>query len=158
MYLVLSGGLWTAGKLEIQMGLLTIPTSDWSDAMFVNSTVKLDFGTIRKLERAQIIALEQTAEYLHTEVVQAQVVPFDKGVLQGEAMAPDYSHSSQGVVSLVHSTPYARRLYFHPEYQFQTKENPHAKGKWFEDWVDGGKKSHKIKQAYGRLYKQITGV
>ena len=64
--------------------------------MFVNSTVKLDFGTIRKLERAQIIALEQTAEYLHTEVVQAQVVPFDKGVLQGEAMAPDYSRSSQG--------------------------------------------------------------
>lgn len=126
--------------------------------MFVNSTVKLDFGTIRKLERAQIIALEQTAEYLHTEVVQAQVVPFDKGVLQSDAMAPDYSHSSQGVVSLVHSTPYARRLYFHPEYQFQTKENPHAKGKWFEDWADGGKKSHKIKQAYGRLYKQITGV
>ena len=95
--------------------------------MFVNSTVKLDFGTIRKLERAQIIALEQTAEYLHTEVVQAQVVPFDKGVLQGEAMAPDYSRSSQGVVSLVHSTPYARRLYFHPEYQFQTKANPHEK-------------------------------
>ena len=116
------------------------------------------FGTIRKLERAQIIALEQTAEYLHTEVVQAQVVPFDKGVLQGDAMAPDYSRSSQGVVSLVHSTPYARRLYFHPEYKFQTKENPHAKGKWFEDWIDGGKKSHKIKQAYGRLYKQITGV
>jgi hypothetical protein len=49
-------------------------------------------------------------------------------------------------------------LYFHPEYQFQAKENPHAKGKWFEDWADGGKKSHKIKQAYGRLYKQITGV
>ena len=101
MYLVLPGRLQIVGKLEIQTGLLTIPTSDWSDAMFVNSTVKLDFGIIRKLERAQIIALEQTAEYLHTEVVQAQVVPFDKGVLQGDAMAPDYSRSSQGVVSLV---------------------------------------------------------
>lgn len=46
--------------------------------MFAKSTVKLDFGTISKLERAQIIALEQTAEYLHTEVVQAQVVPLIK--------------------------------------------------------------------------------
>lgn len=126
--------------------------------MFAKSTVKLDFGTIRKLERAQIIALEQTAEYLHTEVVQAQVVPFDKGVLQGEGMSVDYSQSSQGVASLVHSTPYARRLYYHPEYHFQTTENPHAKGKWFDDWADGGKKSHKIKQAYGQVYKRITGV
>ncbi len=45
----------------------------------VNSIIKMDWGRIQALTDAQVTALEQTAEYLHTEVVQAQVMPFDKG-------------------------------------------------------------------------------
>ena len=45
----------------------------------VNSNVRLNFPTIRKLSDAQVTALEQTAEALHTEVVQAQVFPFESG-------------------------------------------------------------------------------
>lgn len=41
----------------------------------VNSTVKLNFPKINQLTRAQVAALEQTAEDLHTEVVQGQVFP-----------------------------------------------------------------------------------
>ena len=41
-----------------------------------NSRVKFDFGVIGRLKKAQIQALEQTGEYLHTEIVNAQVVPF----------------------------------------------------------------------------------
>ena len=41
----------------------------------VNSTVKLNFPKIQQLTKAQVMALEQTAEALHTNVVQAQVLP-----------------------------------------------------------------------------------
>ena len=85
----------------------------------VNSRVKLNIPQINRLERAQITALEQTAEALHTEVVQAQVFPRDTGNLQNESTFIDYSQSNQGKVTIVSSTPYARRLYFHPEYDFQ---------------------------------------
>ena len=87
----------------------------------VNSTVKLNFPKIQQLTKAQVMALEQTAEALHTNVVQAQVFPRDTGNLQNESTFVDYSESSQGKVSIISSTPYARRLYFHPEYHFQKR-------------------------------------
>ena len=124
----------------------------------VHSSVKLDFGKIRFLQDAQVEALEQTAEALHTEVVQAQVVPRDKGTLQGPGMFVDTSKSKEGVVTVVHAEPYARRLYFHPEYHFQKKENPNARGKWFEDWLTGGKNADFCREAYKSIYRRITGI
>ena len=122
----------------------------------VKSTVKMNFSRIRQLEQAQVMALEQTAEALHTEVVQAQVVPFDTGALQNEGTFVDYSESRQGKVSIISNTPYARRLYFHPEYHFQTKENPNARGKWYTDWLPGGKKSDFAIDTYKRIYKGLV--
>lgn len=121
----------------------------------VKSTVKLSMPKIRQLTSAQTTALEQTAEVLHTDVVQAQVVPRDRGTLQGEAFFVDYNQSRSGKVTLVHSEPYARRLYFHPEYHFQTDENPNAKGLWFEDWEPGGKKSDFAITTYKKLYRRL---
>jgi len=66
--------------------------------MDVKSVVKLDFGRIGQLSEAAIAALEQTAEYLHTEVVQTQVMPFDTGNLQNESTFVDTSESSSGRV------------------------------------------------------------
>lgn len=123
-----------------------------------SSSVKLNFTRLKELKQAQITALEQTAEALHTEVVQAQVIPRDTGTLQGEAFFCDYSQSGAGSVSLVHSTPYARRLYYHPEYNFKTGENPGAKGKWFEDWIEGGQHANFGKDAYAKLYRRIAGL
>ena len=99
-----------------------------SNLINVNSVIKLNLPKIRQLTDAQITALEQTAEALHTEVVQAQVFPRDTGNLQNESTFLDRSESSHGKVSIISSTPYARRLYFHPEYHFQTGENPNARG------------------------------
>lgn len=124
----------------------------------VGSRVKIDQMAIKKLTKAATVALEKTAEALKTEVIQAQVIPFDKGTLQGEGFAIDYSESSQGKVSLVHSTPYARRLYFHPEYDFQTTENPNARGEWYEDWMLGGEKEDFAGKAFAQIYKRESGV
>lgn len=122
-----------------------------------NSRVIFDFGTINRLKKAQIQALEQTGEFLHTEIIQAQVVPFRDGTLQGEAFSVDYSDSGSGRVSLTNSTPYARRLYFHPEYNFNKSTNPNARGKWMDDWADGSK-TEDIKKAYAAFYKKLSGV
>ena len=124
----------------------------------VNSRVKLNMLKIRQLGQAQITALEQTAEYIHTQVVQAQVVPRDTGNLQNESFFVDNSQSASGKVSLVHSTPYARRVYFHPEYHFKTHENPNAKGKWFEDWEPGGKDEDQAQNAYKKIYRRLVGA
>ena len=77
----------------------------------VNAIIKMDWGRIQVLTEAQVTALEQTAEYLHTEVLQAQVMPFDEGTLQNDSTFADYTESRSGKVSLVSTQPYARRLY-----------------------------------------------
>lgn len=124
----------------------------------VKSSVKLNMPVIRKLTDSQVAALEQTAEALHTEVVQAQVFPFDTGNLQNESTFVDHSDSSKGKVSIVSSTPYARRLYFHPEYHFQKGENPNAKGKWYTDWLPGGSQADFAAKAYKEIYRRLTGI
>ena len=126
--------------------------------MQVKSTVKFDWGVIRKLEAAQITALEQTAEFLHTEVVQAQVMPFDTGNLQNESTFVDDSKSKEGKVTIAHNTPYARRMYYHPEYHFQKRENPNARGKWYADWLTGGSREKDCQKAYAQFYKRLMGV
>ena len=123
----------------------------------VNSTVTIYPHKIKLLTDAQIMALEQTAEALHTDVVQAQVMPRDTGHLQNDSTFVDTSQSKSGTVSLVSQTPYARRLYYHPEYNFSTTENPNAQGKWLEDWINGDKKNF-CQKTFAALYKRLGGV
>ena len=126
--------------------------------MQVNSTVNLNMPRIRQLTQAAVTALELTGEALHTEVIQTQVFPFDTGHLQEDATFVDYSRANDGMVTLVSSTPYARRLYYHPEYHFQTKENPNAKGMWYEDWLPGGAKASDASKLFAQFYKKAGGV
>lgn len=129
-----------------------------SNLINVNSVIKLNLPKIRQLTDAQITALEQTADLLRTEVDQAQVFPRDAGHLQDESTFLDRSESSHGKVSIVSSTPYARRLYFHPEYHFQTGENPNARGKWYTDWLPGGKEADFATKAFKEIYRRLTGI
>lgn len=126
--------------------------------MQVKSSVTLNLPRIRQLTQAAITVLEQTGEALHTEVVQSQVMPFDIGHLQEDATFVDYSDSADGLVRIVSSTPYARRLYYHPEYNFQTDENPFAGGEWFEPWLPGGVNQDFAKDAFKRFYKKAGGL
>ena len=126
--------------------------------MKVSSKVTIDTAKIRSLAKAQIIALEQTAAALNTQVEQDQVMPYgDTGNLQGNTFV-DTKDSSKGKVSLVSPGPYARRLYYHPEYNFRKHENPNAKGKWYQDYIKGGKKADFCKNTFKKIYKRVTGV
>lgn len=125
--------------------------------MKVSSQIKIFDHAVKKLTNASIKALEATGEALHTEVVQAQVMPRDTGHLQNDSTFVDYSKSKSGLVSLISQTPYARRLYFHPEYNFRKTENPNAQGKWLEPWISGDKKEW-CSETFKKFYKQFGGV
>ena len=138
--------------------------------------IEIDERKLAQIERAAVKTLEQTAEALHTEVIQAQVMPRDTGTLQGEStfisaggesvthyedgteVVNAISRESNGTVTLSTTAPQARRLYFHPEYNFQTHENPNAKGKWLEDWLPGGKNEAFCAKAFKELFKRNAGL
>ena len=123
-----------------------------------DAKVTLFYSAINKIDKATIRALEKAAEAVHTEIVQAQVIPFDTGHLQNDSTFVDTSESSKGHVDIVSSTPYARRLYYHPEYHFQTKNNRQARGKWFEPWLPGGEHEDFPSKAFAKLLKKEAGL
>ena len=123
----------------------------------VTSKIKLNAPKIKQLDRAAITSLEKTVSALHTEVVNAQVMPFKSGNMQNDNTYEDYSNSKQGKVSLNTSTPYARRMYFHPEYNFSNEENPNARGNWYEPWTTGKEKDF-CKKAFSQFYKKEAGL
>lgn len=125
----------------------------------MNGDVRFELNrlNLKKISDAAVRALEKTGEEFHTRVVQAQVVPRDLGTLQGAAFTVDYSQSQAGEIRLVHDTPYARRLYYHPEYHFRTEENPNARGRWFEPWMDGGEYDGDIQKVFSAFLKAESG-
>lgn len=126
--------------------------------MQVSSRVRINFPRLSQLSRAALDALELTAEALHTEVVQAQCMPFDTGHLEEDATFVEDKEKQNGKMSIVSSTPYARRLYFHPEYSFSKEENPHAGGEWYNDWLPGGSKQDFAKKTFAEFYRQTGGT
>lgn len=115
--------------------------------------VNWNFGAVRQVEQAVAMALEQTAQAVITDVVDEQVMPMDTGTLQNSSTFVETSESSTEVVGIISDTPYARRLYYHPEYNFRTSENKNAGGKWFQPWIDGDKKEFAA-DAFAKLLRQ----
>lgn len=135
----------------------------------VKSIVKLNMPMVRKLTAAAKVSVAQTAEAIHTDVVQSQVIPRDTGALQNESTFVDLSDIGQGKAYLVSSTPYARRLYYHPEYNFHQapwtddkgkkhEGNANAKGRWLDDYMKGGKKQDFAPKTFGKFYKKNAGL
>lgn len=115
--------------------------------------VNWNFGAVRQVEQAVATALEQTAQAVITDVVDEQVMPMDTGTLQNGSTFVETSESSTGVVGIISDTPYARRLYYHPEYNFRTSENKNAGGKWLQPWIDGDKKDFAA-DAFAKLLRR----
>ena len=124
----------------------------------VSSKIKLNMPVVKQLDKAKQQALEQTGDALLKQVKNTQVMPFDTGNLQNDITAVDYSQIANGIVKIVSSTPYARRLYFHPEYNFSRKENIAAGGKWFLPWLEGGTRQNFCSRAFVRFYRKEAGL
>ena len=126
-------------------------------AVKVSSTIKLNEAKLKELTRQQYISLAQTADALVTDLRDSQTMPFDTGNLQNDSTFLDDSQKEQGKVSIVSSTPYARRLYYHPEYNFKTTNNRNAGGKWFEPYISGNRTDF-VKETFAKLFKRNGGL
>ena len=118
----------------------------------VTSRVELNMSVLAMLDGAQYTALAQTADATLTELRDRGVMPFDTGNLQNDSTFVDDSQKT--TVSIVSSTPYARRLYFHPEYNFKRGNNPNAGGKWFDSFLN----DDFIQKTFAQLLKRLGGL
>ena len=118
----------------------------------VTSRIELNYSVLNMLDNAQFEALAQTADATLTELRDRQVMPFDTGNLQNDSTFVDDSQRDK--VSIVSSTPYARRLYFHPEYNYRRGNNASAGGKWFDSFLN----DDFIATAYAKLLKEKGGL
>ena len=118
----------------------------------VTSRIELNMSVLNMLDKAQLDALAMTADATLTELRDRQVMPFDTGHLQNDSTFVD--DSKKTTVSIVTTAPQARRLYFHPEYNFKRANNSRAGGKWFESFLN----DTFIQNAYAKLLKQRGGL
>lgn len=120
----------------------------------VNISVTLNQSAVSKIKEAVGPALEMTMDALATEVENRQVVPFRDGILK------DSEH--HGVVGgkgfMSWDTPYARRLYYHPEFNFNKDKHINAQGLWLDYWIYGDGRSWLINAAGLFLKKNSGGV
>ena len=118
----------------------------------VTSRIELNMSVLNMLDNAQFEALAQTGDATLTELRDRQVMPFDTGNLQNDSTFVDNTQKTK--VSIVTTAPQARRLYFHPEYNFKRGNNSNAGGKWFESFLN----DDFIRNAYCELLKRRGGL
>jgi hypothetical protein len=121
------------------------------------STIKINTKGIKAAEHDILRALGLTALSLQRRVREAEVVPRRSGQLEDVKFFIDDSNIKNGVVSLVFEGPYARRLYYHPEYNFSHAENPNAQGLWMSLWEPGGIYGEEPQELFNEIIGQIMG-
>lgn len=109
---------------------------------------------IRKLQEIAQKAFELTVEAVLSDIRMSQTVPKNTGELERSGFTE--IDVKKMVARIVFDTPYARRLYWHPEYDFRQDKNQYAGGLWMQTYIDGDKK-HFVKETYGKFLKQLGG-
>lgn len=124
--------------------------------MKINVRTKINKGKLQQISTNAEKALIMTAEALKTDLYQSQTMPFDTGDMQNRHTFTDITKVKKGTVKIVSSTPYARKVYFHPEYNFKKDKNKNAQGRWFDTYIIGPKKDL-AKQYYIKIMKKMEG-
>ena len=104
--------------------------------MGTKTTVEIsDIGKIFKgcVQNANLAAFKVSDSYL-TRLKQDRYMPFNDGTMQNDNtfLEPSAYRKNQGHYDIVTEAVQARRLYYHPEYNFQKGHNPNAGGEWIE--------------------------
>lgn len=109
---------------------------------------------IRRLQETAQKAFELTVQEVLTEIQMSQTVPKNTGELERSGFTE--IDVQKMVAKIIFDTPYARRLYWHPEYDFRQDKNQYAGGLWMQTYIDGPKKSF-VKETYVKFLKQLGG-
>lgn len=116
--------------------------------------VTLDQQALGRLWEAAKKAAVMTAEALHTDLVSSQTMPYNVGTMQNDNTFTDNRDDGDTfTASIATDSPQARRLYFHPEYNFQKINNPNASGEWLEPYIDGEKQGF-VEEKYAKFLKE----
>ncbi|WP_054634820.1 minor capsid protein [Thalassobacillus sp. C254] len=94
----------------------------------INFKTTLQVGGIAKLIKTSI---EGGQKELDSQVLKDSnfYAPHD----QGDLIESGVRNSKPGDGKIMWSTPYSRRLYYNPQYNFSKDRNPNASGLWFEN-------------------------
>lgn len=117
--------------------------------------VKINSRVVRGLENAAFKAAQTAIEETFKEIKNAQVMPYDNGIMQNTSTFTDVSKEDGCIKALIIvDASQARRLYYHPEYNFQTVNNPNAGAGWFGMWGEGGKYEDFFRNAYEKNFRK----
>ena len=86
-------------------------------------------------------AFWQTAQEVRADLQASGTMPFESGHLQNEATYVCMARKKQDVAAIVSDTVYARRKFFHPEFNFNRTVNRAAGGRWFDAYTVGSKRN-----------------
>lgn len=108
-----------------------------------NTRVNIDDS---KLKRKQKMSREEAQFALDQQVLKDSnfFIPKQEAYLEKSGIL----HSRLGNGHIEWKTPYARRLYYNPQYDFSHDVNPNAQGLWFEA----------AKALYGKEWAETAGV
>lgn len=120
-------------------------------------TSKVYKSKVKAIDKAMQDALVKAVDAMRTDLQQAQTMPFRTGALQNRSTTVDTTDKEKGHVKLVSDTPYARRLYFHPEYNFRKDKNPNAGALWLQPYIEGDKKEF-LRDAFARFLSKSKEV
>lgn len=98
---------------------------------FVLKLVKSKVDPDKVLEQRGLSGSGKVQQFIDTECLRlcnTHFVPFDQHTLIESSIINTVIGSGE----LKYRTPYARKLYYHPEYNFSTEHNAEAGGYWFE--------------------------
>lgn len=101
-------------------------------------------------EQMLVKALNKCAYDTLNDISNSNVVPYDTGNLQEDSSSVEKATLTNKKSFMKWSAVYARRLYYHPEYNFQKGR----KGRWADEWIFGSKKKRVLK-SYEDAAKEV---
>lgn len=118
--------------------------------------VKIDLAKLSGIEQAITFSAIETMRQIQADLVNSQTIPFDTGTLQRTHFIEYWKEGNKTVrvLSTSRDVPYARRLYYHPEYNFQKVNNANAGGLWFRPYEEGGAKENMMQDIYMKIMKE----
>lgn len=131
--------------------------------------IKFDKQAIAMLENAVKESAMTAMEQVESDLISSATMPFDTGAMQNGGTyvnsnvsvkgneISDFSNKSETHIVLTNDAPQARRLYYHPEYNFYHGHNKNAGAAWLEPYISGDKKDF-VEKAFAHDYKRRTGV
>lgn len=109
---------------------------------------------VRRLQETTQKAFELTAEAVLSDIQLSQTVPKNTGELERSGFTE--IDVKKMVARIIFDTAYARRLYWHPEYDFRQDKNQYAGGLWMQPYIDGEKRDF-VKETFAAFLKQLGG-